>query len=216
MKKVAVILSGCGYLDGSEIHESICALLAIEQAGASYACFAPEMNQRNVVNHLTGDDMNETRLVLVESARIARGDIKPVGQANVEDFDAVVFPGGFGAALNLSDFAAQGSRCRVEPETLKFAQAMKAAGKPLGFICIAPAMIPVVCGAGVTLTIGNDKGTADAITAMGGKHENCSVDECVIDKANKVVSTPAYMLGPKVSDVFQGISKAVKAVLAMA
>lgn len=217
MKKVAVVLSGCGYLDGSEIYESVLTFLAIDKAGAQYHCVAPDIKQSKVVNHHTGETMDiESRNVLLESGRLARGQVQEVSAACHEDFDALIFPGGFGAALNLSDFASSGSMCHINNDVLVFAKSFVDANKPLGFICIAPAMIPKICGEGVKLTIGNDENTATAIEAMGGLHQDCSVKDIVIDEKNKVVSTPAYMLGENISDVAMGIDKLVNQILKMA
>lgn len=215
MKKVAVVLSGCGKMDGSEIHEAVLTLLALDKAGVTYQCFAPDILQHQVVNHATGATVNEQRNVLVESARIARCEIEDVAKADPKDFVAVVFPGGFGAALNLSDFAVKGAECRVEPNTLKFAKAMAKAGKVLGFICIAPTLIPRIFDEPVDMTIGTDVQTAQAVETMGAHHVPCSVTECVVDKKHKVVSTPAYMLGQRISEVATGIEKVVQAVLSL-
>ena len=216
MAKVAVILSGCGVFDGAEIHESVLTLMSLEEKGAEYQCFAPDVNQHHVINHLNGEEMAETRNVLVESARIARGNVKPVTELDASQFDALLFPGGFGAAKNLCDFAFKGKDCQVEPNTLKAAQSFAQANKPIGFICIAPAMIPHVYGESTQLTIGNDSDTAAAIEAMGGNHVCCPVDEFVVDEAHKVVSTPAYMLAGNISEAASGIRKLVSKVLELA
>lgn len=215
MKKAAIILSGCGVFDGSEIHEAVSALLALDQANVAYQCFAPNIDQSKVTNHLTQKEMSEKRNVLVEAARIARGDIKDIKEANVDDFDCAIYPGGFGAAVNLSDFAKKGADMTVNPDVLEFSQAMKAAKKPQGFICISPAMISKIYGPGVSQTIGTDKETAQAIEAMGGKHINCSVSETIIDQENKVVSTPAYMLAQRISETYNGVKQLVSDTLAM-
>lgn len=215
-KKLAVLLSGCGYLDGSEIHESILTLLALDRAQVQVQCFAPNIPQTQVVNHLTGEKVdNEQRNVLVEAARITRGDIKDIKQANANDFDGLIFPGGFGAALNLSDFATQGENCKVNPDVLNFARSIAQASKPIGFICIAPAMIPIIYGESVKLTIGNDQDTAKVLESMGAKHIECSVDNIIVDETHKIVSTPAYMLGPSISHVEKGINKLVQKVLTL-
>lgn len=213
MKKVGVVLSGCGVKDGSEIHESVLTLLALSQAGAGYQCLAPNIAQTQVINHYTGERMPEKRHVLVEAARIARGDILDLATTNPAELDAAIFPGGFGAALNLCDFATQGETCTIEPHVLTFAKAMFAQRKPLGFICIAPAMIPKIVGAGVSLTIGNDRETAKKIEAMGGKHVPCAVTACVTDTNARIVSTPAYMLAKNIGEAFIGIEKLVRQVL---
>ena len=212
-KKVAVILSGCGVYDGAEIHESVITLLRLDQRGAQVQCFAPNIAQHHVINHLTGEEMPESRNVLVESARIARGDIKDISEANVEDFDALIVPGGFGAAKNLSDFAFKGTECAVQPDVLALAEAFAEAGKPIGLMCISPAIAAKIYGPGVICTIGKDADTAAAVSKMGGEHQECEVSEIVEDKARKLVSTPAYMLANSISEAASGINKMVDRVL---
>ncbi len=214
MKKIAVILSGAGVFDGSEIYESVMTLFNIEQQGAQYQCLAPNIEQLHVVNHLTGEVAEgETRNVLVEAARIARGEIIDLAQADPDDYDALIIPGGFGAAKNLSDFAIAGSDCVVNPDLQAFTQAIHRAGKPVGLICIAPAMAPRLFGDAVVCTIGNDSATAQAIEAMGGKHQACQVHRSVTDEANKLVTTPAYMLAGSISEAAAGIGSLVAEVL---
>jgi len=215
MARVGVVLSGCGYLDGAEIQESVLTLLALDRAGAQVSCFAPDVDQLKVVNHLTGEETKERRNVLVESARIARGEIADVAQANAADLDALILPGGFGAALNLCNFAVQGPNCTVHPDVARLVQVVHAAGKPIGAICIAPALIAKVLGNEVTVTIGTDAGVGQAIESMGATHEACPVERFVVDREHKVVTTPAYMLGPGPKDVAAGIEGCVAEVLAM-
>ncbi|MEX5687250.1 MULTISPECIES: isoprenoid biosynthesis glyoxalase ElbB [Pseudomonas] len=212
-KKIAVILSGCGVYDGAEIHESVITLLRLDQRGAQVQCFAPNIAQLHVINHLTGEEMPESRNVLVESARIARGHIKDIREADVEEFDALIVPGGFGAAKNLSNFAIEGAGCTVQPEVLALAEAFAEAGKPVGLICISPALAAKIYGPGVTCTIGNDADTAAAMNKMGATHAECAVTEIVEDKARKLVSTPAYMLAQSISEAASGINKLVDRVL---
>ena len=212
-KKVAVILSGCGVYDGAEIHESVITLLRLDQRGAKVQCFAPNIAQHHVINHLTGEEMPESRNVLVESARIARGDIKDISEANVEEFDALIVPGGFGAAKNLSNFAFKGTECAVQPEVLALAEAFAEAAKPIGLMCISPAIAAKIYGPGVICTIGKDADTAAAVSKMGGEHQECEVSEIVEDKARKLVSTPAYMLANSISEAASGINKMVDRVL---
>ena len=212
-KKVAVILSGCGVYDGAEIHESVITLLRLDQRGAHAQCFAPNVAQMHVINHLTGEEMPESRNVLVESARIARGEVKDIREANVEDFDALIVPGGFGAAKNLSDFAAKGAECTVQPDVLALAEAFAEASKPVGLMCISPAMAAKIYGPGVICTIGNDADTAAAVDKMGATHQECEVSEIVEDTARKLVSTPAYMLAQSISEAASGINKMVDRVL---
>jgi len=212
-KKIAVILSGCGVYDGAEIHESVITLLRLDQRGAQVQCFAPDMAQLHVINHLTGEEMPESRNVLVESARIARGEVKDIAEANAEDFDALIVPGGFGAAKNLSNFAIEGAGCSLNPQVLALAEAFVEAGKPLGLICISPALAAKIYGPGVTCTIGNDTDTAAALDKMGAHHQECTVEDIVEDTVRKLVSTPAYMLGKNISEVASGINKLVDRVL---
>ncbi len=217
MKKVAVILSGCGVYDGSEIYESVLTLLAIEEGGASYQCMAPDIDQLHVINHRTGEVMPErSRNVLTEAARLARGEIIDLAEADPAAYDALIIPGGFGAAKNLCDFAITGANCEVNPDVVRFTQAMNKAGKPVGLMCIAPAMTPILFGEKVSFTIGNDPETASTIEAMGGSHQNCCVDEIITDTEMKVVTTPAYMLAGSITEAASGIRKLVTQVLEMA
>ncbi|TLX54306.1 isoprenoid biosynthesis protein ElbB [Stutzerimonas nosocomialis] len=215
-KKVAVILSGCGVYDGSEIYESVATLLRLDQRGAQVQCFAPNIAQMHVVNHLTGEEMPETRNVLVEAARLARGNIKDLREANAEDFDALIVPGGFGAAKNLSDFAKNGAACSVLPDVLSVAQAFAKAGKPVGLICIAPTMAVQIFGPGVVCTLGHDDDpAAAAVREMGAEHKACEVTDIIEDSERKLVTTPAYMLAQSISDAASGIYKLVDRVLEM-
>lgn len=217
MKKVAVLLSGCGHRDGSEIHEATLALLALDEAGATVQCLAPDIAQARVVSHLTGHAGEGHRRVLEEAARIARGKVLPVAQANPADYAALVVPGGAGAALNLSNFAEKGRDMSVQPDVLAFARALHAAGKPVGLICIAPCMAPAIAGAGVRYTLGDAPDAEAAVDAMGGRHVKCAVTDCVVDAGHKLVTTPAYMYGDaRIGQVAQGIRKLVAAVLEMA
>lgn len=212
-KKVAVILSGCGVYDGAELHESVITLLRLDQRGAQVQCFAPNIAQLHVINHLTGEEMPESRNVLVESARIARGNIKDIRDANVDEFDALIVPGGFGSAKNLSSFAIEGAGCTVQPDVLALTEAFAEAGKPVGLMCISPALAAKIYGPGVTCTIGNDTDTAAAMNKMGATHTDCAVGDIVEDKARKLVSTPAYMLAQSISEAASGINKLVDRVL---
>ncbi|MCE9965486.1 isoprenoid biosynthesis glyoxalase ElbB [Lelliottia amnigena] len=215
MKKVGVVLSGCGVYDGAEIHESVLTLLALAKQGAEAVCFAPDKNQVDVINHLSGEPMSETRNVLIEAARIARGSILPLAQANADELDALIVPGGFGAAKNLSTFASQGSECHIDSALQALAQRMHALGKPLGFMCIAPAMLPKIFDFPLRLTIGTDIDTAEAIEEMGGEHVPCPVDDIVVDEDNKIVTTPAYMVAQNIAEAATGIDKLVDRVLVL-
>lgn len=216
MKKIAVILSGSGVFDGSEIHESVLALHAIEKFGASWHCFAPDIDQLNVINHQTGDEMDEKRNVLVEAARIARGDIEDVAKLNVADYDALLLPGGFGAAKNLTDFAVNGTQCSIDSHVASACQAFAQAKKPAGYLCITPILIPLIYPNGVKGTIGNDPKTADAFEQLGGQHVACHVEDVVFDSEHLVLSTPAYMLAQSITEAANGIDKLVSRLIELA
>lgn len=211
-KRVGVVLAGCGYLDGAEIHEAVLTLLYLDQAGAEAVCLAPDIPQAHVVNHLTGEEISESRNVLVESARIARGNINRIAEVDPATLDALILPGGYGAAKNLCDFAFKGSEMEVIPDVVNLVEALHAAGKPIGAWCIAPAVLAKLLP-GVELTIGTDADTGAAMNAMGATHVPCEVGNVVIDGKNHVVSTPAYMLGPWIADVAKGIEAGVKEIL---
>lgn len=217
MAKIGVLLSGCGVYDGSEIHEAVVTLLALDRAGADILCLAPDMEQREVINHLTGQPMAEKRNVLVESARIARGNIRDVRDVQATDIDGLILPGGFGAAKNLSDFAMKGNQATVQPEVKRLLTEMAKTRKPIGAICIAPATLTAaLSGSSPEVTIGDDPSTAAAIEAMGGKHHAAAVEEIWVDLQNRIVTTPAYMLGPGIKEVAAGIEKLVEKVLELA
>jgi enhancing lycopene biosynthesis protein 2 len=212
-KKFAVVLSGSGVYDGTEIHEATLSMLAIMKQNGTYQCFAPDIPQHHVINHLTGDEMDETRNVLVESARIARGNVKPLSDFDGNDFDALIFPGGFGAAKNLSTVAFKGPDAEINPEVEKGVKQMLDLKKPIGALCISPAFIAKIIGNGVTVTIGSDPGTADAIGTMGGRHINTKHGEIVIDKTHKVFTTPCYMLDANIVDIENGAMNVVEAMM---
>ncbi len=212
MKKFAVVLAGCGVYDGAEIHEATLTLYAIVKNGGTYEVFAPDIDQHHVINHLTGEEMNESRNVLVESARIARGNIKPLSEFKPEAFDALIFPGGFGAAKNLSTFAFDGTSCSVNGDVEKAILEMKDAGKPIGALCISPVILARVLG-DVELTIGQDVGTASAVESLGATHKETSHGEVVVDEKNRVVTTPCYMLDATIAEIGDGADNAVKAIL---
>ena len=216
-KKIGVLLSGCGVFDGSEIHESVLTLLTLDRAGVETICMAPNMDQLHVINHLTQETTDEKRNVLVESARIARGEIKDLKEIGASDIDALIIPGGLGAVKNLSDFAIKGTEATVHPEVKRILEEMAASGKPIGAICIAPATLTkTLSDRKPEVTIGNDLNTASAIESMGGQHKESDVSEIHVDQKNRLVTTPAYMLGPGIKDVAVGIEKLVNQVISMA
>jgi enhancing lycopene biosynthesis protein 2 len=213
-KNFAVILSGCGHQDGAEIHEATLTLWAIHKNGADFQCYAPDIKQHHVLNHITGQEMNEQRNVLIESARIARGKIAALATFSPESADALVIPGGFGAAKNLSSYAFDGTKCTVNGDVARVIKAMHAAGKPIGALCIAPVILAKVLG-NVTLTIGQDQGTADNLAAMGARHQPALQGEIAIDRENKIVSTPCYMLNSRIDQIADGTDTLIRAMLEM-
>jgi len=217
MKKVAVILSGCGYLDGTEITEAISTLIAIGQNGAEYKVFAPNKEVPET-NHLTSQPTGQQRNVMQETARIARGDVQPVENLKAQDFDALAFPGGFGAALHLCNFAEKGSTGEIDAQVQRVVKEFHDSGKPIAAICIAPAIMALAFGnKGVNITIGDDTGTASELEKTGAKHSNCAVEHYVVDTGNKIITTPAYMYGTaKPHQIFEGVSGAIKELLQMA
>jgi enhancing lycopene biosynthesis protein 2 len=217
--RVAVVLSGCGVYDGSEIQEAAFTLLALDQAGAEYQCCAPDKPQAEVINHVTGQRASESRNVLEEAARIARGKIVPLSDIKAAEFDAVMLPGGFGAAKNLCDYAVAGSGATVDAEVARVLREFHSAGKPIAAVCIAPVVVASVIGSGGAapeLTIGNDAATAKDLETFGARHTECPVTQFVVDQKNKIVSSPAYMYDAKPGQVFEGINKAVGALLDLA
>jgi enhancing lycopene biosynthesis protein 2 len=214
-KRVGVVLAGCGYLDGAEIQESVCTLLALDKRKATLVAMAPSVDQMHVVDHVKGAPIDGAqRSVLPEAARIVRGRITALEGVGAGDLDALVFPGGFGAAKNLCTFAVEGKAMKVLPSVERLIRDVRAAGKPMGFICISPVIAAKVLGAeGVTVTVGNDPETAAAIDSWGAKHVERRVDDVAVDEKLKVVSTPAYMLGPWIAEVNAGIDKLVQIVL---
>lgn len=215
MSKIGVVLSGCGVNDGSEIHEAVITMLELDRAGAEMVLMAPNIDQLHVINHATGEEMDDSRNVLIESARISRGNIEDIAGVTSENLDALIFPGGFGVAKNLSDYAMAGMECSVNPDVLRLSREVHNDGKPIGVICIAPAIMAKILAGDTELTIGFDEQTASDIDAMGAKHVLCPVDEIVVDKEKKVVSTPAYMEAQSIKQAASGIEKLVAEILKM-
>ncbi|MDP6339819.1 MAG: isoprenoid biosynthesis glyoxalase ElbB [Candidatus Marinimicrobia bacterium] len=218
MTKVGVLLSGCGVNDGAEIHESVITMLALDRAGTEMVLMAPNIDQMHVVNHYTGQEMDEFRNVLVESARIARGNIKDMAEVTGNDVDALIMPGGFGVAKNLCDYAMAGPECSINPDVYRLVSEVHLLQKPIGAICIAPAMMAKILreqDESAEMTIGSDETTASDINAMGSKHIDCHVTEMVVDKKKKIVTTPAYMEAQSIKEAAEGIEKLVAQVLSM-
>ena len=217
-KRVGVVLSGCGFLDGAEIHEATCTLLSLDRRGAKLVAMAPDVEQMHVVDHLkSAPASGQGRRVLEEAARIVRGQIVELSQVSANDLDALIFPGGFGVAKNLCSFAVDGRSMKVLPAVERLARDVRQAGRPSGYVCIAPVIAARLFGGeGVTVTVGNDPETAAAIESWGARHVDRKVEEIAVDERLKIVSTPAYMLGPWIAPVAAGIDKLVSAVLEMA
>jgi len=217
-KKVGVILSGCGVYDGAEIHESVITMLALDRAGAEMVICAPDVEQMHVVNHHTGEVADgESRNVRIEAARIARGPVADVADIDAGDLDALILPGGFGAAKNLCDFAVAGADCVVNPDVAALVREVHTQGKPVAAVCIAPALLAKVLGTeGPELTIGTDADTASAIESMGAAHISCPVNDFVVDRDRKIITSPAYMLAQSISEAAEGIEKTVQALMEMA
>lgn len=217
--KIGVLLAGCGVYDGSEIHEATLTLYFLDREGAEVVCAAPNKDQLHVVNHQTSEEEGESRNILVESARISRGDMTDLVSLKASDIDGLIIPGGFGAAKNLVDYAVKGRECNIDPEVKRIINEIVEVGKPLGAVCIAPVVVAVALknsDVHPILTIGTDQGTAADLEFFGAKHQPVQVDEVAVDEAHKIVTTPAYMLGPGISDVARGIEKLVQQVLAWA
>lgn len=213
-KNFAVILSGCGHQDGAEIHEATLTLWAIHKHGADFQCYAPDIKQHHVLNHITGQEMNEKRNVLIESARIARGKIAALATFAPDSADGLVIPGGFGAAKNLSSYAFDGANCTVNPDVAAAVKAMYGAGKPIGALCIAPVILAKILG-NVTLTIGQDQGTADNLAAMGARHQPTMQGEIAVDRERRIVTTPCYMLNSRIDQIGEGADNLIRAMLEM-
>lgn len=216
-KRVAVLLSGCGFLDGSEIHEAVCTLLALDKYNIDAFCISINEDQMHVVNHKTGDVSGENRNILVESARIARKEVFDIKEVILDDLSALILPGGFGAAKNFTDFAIKGSDCSINENVCSFIKSFFRTKKPIGAICIAPAVVAKALSSensNVIMTIGNDEATARALRNLGVIHQNCAEGDIVVDFDNKIVSTPAYMYHSSISVVNEGIDKLVKQIVA--
>jgi len=218
MKKIGVLISGCGVNDGAEIHESVITMLALDRAGVETVMMAPNIDQMHVVNHYTGQEMDEFRNVLVESSRIARGNIKDMAEVTGNDIDALIIPGGFGVVKNLCDYAMAGSECSINPDVFRLVTEVHLLQKPIGAICIAPAMMAKILGEqdeSAEMTIGSDESTANDIKTMGSTHVTCPVTEMIVDKEKKIITTPAYMEAQSIKEAAEGIEKLVVEILSM-
>lgn len=214
MKKFAIILAGCGVYDGAEIHEAVMSMYAVNKNRAEYQLFAPDIAQHHVVNHFTGAEMPETRNVLIESARIARGKIKSLTELDMRDFDAVIFPGGFGVAKNLCSFAFKGADCEVHPQVTKVVRDAVSLRKPIGALCISPVLLAKILGE-VTVTVGPDKDDAKNVKAMGARHIAAKHGEVIIDEKHRIFTTPCYQLDSTIVQIAEGADNIVKAMLGM-
>ena len=211
---IAVILAGCGNKDGAEIHESTLTLWAIHRHGANYQCYAPDRKQHHVLNHITGEEMAEERNVLIEAARIARGNIRSLARFDEKEHDILIIPGGFGAAKNLCTYAFDGPDCTVDETVARAVKAMYQAKKPIGALCIAPVILARLLP-DIVVTTGQDPQTAGNIKQMGGRHQQTTHGEIAVDTANRIVTTPCYMLDARVDQIGEGADKLVAALLKM-
>jgi enhancing lycopene biosynthesis protein 2 len=216
-RRIAVLLSGCGALDGSDIHEAVLTLLALDRAGVEIVCTAPDIDQFHVINHLTNEESAEVRNVLVESSRIARGNVVALDALDPQKIDGLILPGGFGAVKSLCTFALKGPQGDVNPQVLELLRRVHEEKKPIGAVCISPATIVMTLkGCQPSVTIGTDAGAVAAIHTMGGEHHACKVDEIYVDPVNRIVSTPGYMLGTEIKEIAAGIEKLVQKVIELA
>lgn len=219
MKRIGVLLSGCGVKDGSEIHEATLTLLYLARSEAETICMAPDAPQPQVLNHLDGKPMSEERNMLIESARIARGEIRPLSTITADDLDGIILPGGFGAATNLCNYGMQGRDFTVRADVAALLTTLHEKQKPIGAICIAPVLLAGLfgrLGIAIEVTIGNDAGTAADIDALGARHIASPVHEAHVDRGNRIATAPAYMLGQNAAEIAPGIEKVVAAVIEMA
>lgn len=214
--RVAVVLSGCGVYDGSEIYESVITLLRLDEKGASVQVFAPDKEQMHVINHLSGEAQSESRNVLVEAARLARGEISALSELKAENFDALIVPGGFGAAKNLCNFAVAEGDFDVDTDFLKAVRDFKAQSKPVGLMCIAPVMAVKLFGEGIKCTLGRACDASNIVESSGGVHVETSVESICVDEKNKLVTTSAYMQAERIFEAAQGINALVDKVLSLA
>ncbi|MBU0508251.1 isoprenoid biosynthesis glyoxalase ElbB [bacterium] len=218
MKTVGVVLAGCGYLDGAEIYESVLTMLALDRGLVPYQCLAPDIEQMHVVDHLKGEPAKESRRVLIEAARLARGSVKPLEDGWADKLDAVIFPGGFGAAKNYCDWAVKGDACGIHPVVQSFMVKMVEARKPVGVICIAPLVLArALKGKDLhpRLTVGAESAASKSLETFGSRHVACPATDCVVDCEYRIVSTPAYMYDTHIAEVAQGIDKLVHEIVAL-
>lgn len=216
MAKVAVVLSGCGYLDGSEIYETVLTILALEKHGVEWQGVALNKEQKQIVNHLhqSVDAKASPRNILEESARITRGNVIDLADADSDNYDAVIFPGGFGAAKNIMDFAFVGDDSyQMDEDVLTFARAFYLSDKPAGYICIAPLMIPLIYPEGTKATVGTDENITAVLEKKGAEAITMDATQICVDESVKLVSTPAYMCAKNILEASEGIEKLVEKVV---
>lgn len=222
--KIGVLLSGCGVFDGTEIHEAVLTLLAIQEAGHEYVCIAPDVDQHHVINHTNGEEMNEKRNVFVESSRIARGEITKLSDIDPADIDALVLPGGFGAAKNLTTWAFKGPESEILPEVKLLLVNLVNIGKPICALCVTPTVVAKAFeGSDIhpQLTLGNTEqdseydiqGFSDGLAAVGAQPVMKTTDDILVDTANKIVSAPCYMMKTDVVGVRNNTQKAIQQML---
>jgi enhancing lycopene biosynthesis protein 2 len=224
MKKIGILLSGCGVYDGSEIQETVLAMLAIQEVGAEYFCISIDKNQHHVINHLNGTEMAETRNMMIESARIARGNVKNINEVEIRDFDALVIPGGFGNAKNLSSWAFDGPKGTILPEVKLLIVNCINAGRPIAALCVSPILIAKAMedsGFQVELTLGNSADSSPynindfhaSLKATGAKTFEKNIEGIQIDEKLKIVSAPCYMIEANILEIRNNIKQAIEALM---
>ncbi|MCP1384423.1 isoprenoid biosynthesis glyoxalase ElbB [Runella salmonicolor] len=227
MKKIGVLLHGNGVFDGSEIHESVFALLAIEELGAEAVCFAPNVNQHHVLNHLTGQEMPETRNVLIESARIARGNIKDIVDVNASELDGLVMPGGFGTAKNITKWAFEGPSGPILESVKTLIVALVRQGKPIAGLCMSPTTIAkalegtefhahLSVGTTVEASPYDIAAISAGMESIGQVAEMASVREVAVDRDLKIITAPCYMMEANIVEVRENIRLAIEKLISLA
>lgn len=219
--KIGVLLHGSGVYDGTEIQEAVLSLLAIRELGHEYICLAPDIQQHHVINHTNGEEMSERRNVLVESARIARGEIEALTLSHVDKIDALVLPGGFGTAKNFTKWAFSGPDGEIDPLVRDFLRSVIKQAKPIAALCMSPTTVAKALqdtGVKSTLSVGSNEAASpydiDAISGgmevAGARVEMKTVEEVSVDVENKIVCAPCYMMEADILQIRSNIYQAVK------
>jgi enhancing lycopene biosynthesis protein 2 len=222
--KIGVLLSGCGVYDGAEIQETVFALLAIEELGAEAICLSVNKNQHHVVNHLTGEEMPESRNMLVEAARIARGAVHDISTFDNTQIDALVIPGGFGSAKNFTTWAFEGPNGSILPEIKELIQQCISDKKPIAALCVSPVIVGLALNQSdlqATMTLGTDKekspyeinAFSSGLSQTGVQVEMKTIREIALDEKLKIVSAPCYMMDASIVEIRTNIQQAMQALI---